>query len=72
MTTDMSTYRGMPAQVWSPPTPQLIKNARMLIIGYEADREALEAVLPPGLTPHSNNRVRASVSFAEFATPGLM
>ena len=30
----------------------------MLIVGYEADREVLEAALPPGLDPHPNNLVQ--------------
>ena len=58
---DMSVYRGMPPQMWSPPAPQLIKNARMIIIGYEAERAALEAVLPPGLTPHESNLVQMNM-----------
>lgn len=57
----MTTYRGMPPQIWAPPAPQLIRNARMLIVGYEARREALEAVLPPGLTPHPNNLVQMNM-----------
>ncbi len=44
-------YRGMPPTIWAPETPQLIRDARMLITGYEADRAALEEILPPGLTP---------------------
>ena len=36
--------------------PQLVTNAWMLIIGYEADPEAIKAVLPGGLEPHPNNR----------------
>lgn len=39
------------------PPPQLVTNAWMLIIGYEADPEAIKAVLPEGLEPHPNNRV---------------
>lgn len=54
-------YRGMPASVWTPPTPQLIKDARMIIIGYRADRDALRAVLPPGLSPHPNNLVQMNM-----------
>jgi len=59
---DTSTpYRGMPASVWTPPTPQLIRGARMLIIGYEANPEALKAVLPDGLKPHPNNLVQMNM-----------
>lgn len=58
--TSMS-YSGMPPNLWAPPTPQLIKNARMLIVGYQADREALQSVLPPGLTPHPNNLVQMNM-----------
>lgn len=39
------------------PAPQLVTNAWMFIIGYEADPEALKAFLPEGLEPHPNNRV---------------
>ena len=39
------------------PPPQLVTNAWMLIVGYEADPEAIKAVLPEGLEPHPNNRV---------------
>lgn len=60
MTTQMP-YLGMPPQVWAPPTPQLIKDARMIIIGYKADREALQEILPPGLTPHENNLVQMNM-----------
>lgn len=54
-------YRGMPATMWSPPAPQLIKDARMLIVGYEADPAALAAVLPPGLSPHPNHLVQMNM-----------
>lgn len=52
---------GMPATVWSPPAPQLIRGARMLITGYRADHYALAEVLPPGLTPHPNNTVQMNM-----------
>ena len=39
------------------PAPQLVTNAWMYIVGYEADPEALREVLPEGLEPHPNNRV---------------
>ena len=58
---DPTVYRGMPPTLWAPPTPQLIRNARMLIVGYEADPEALAEVLPPGLTPHPNNLVQMNM-----------
>lgn len=54
-------YRGMPASLWTPPTPQLIRGARMLIVGYEANPEALKAVLPEGLKPHPNNMVQMNM-----------
>lgn len=54
-------YRGMPPTIWAPETPQLIREARMLITGYEADRAALEEILPPGLTPHANNTVQMNM-----------
>jgi len=37
--------------------PQLVTNAWMFIIGYEADPKALKEILPEGLEPHPNNRV---------------
>lgn len=57
---DAGTYSGMPpgTQV---PTPQLIKDARMLIVGYEADKEVLEGALPPGLEPHPNNLIQMNM-----------
>ena len=39
------------------PAPQLVTNAWMFIIGYEADPKALKELLPEGLEPHPNNRV---------------
>ena len=50
-----------PPSVWSPPTPQLIKDARMLIIGYRADMNAIEEVLPEGLEPHPNGLVQMNM-----------
>lgn len=47
--------------VWSPPTPQLIKDARMLIIGYRADMNAIAEVLPDGLEPHPNGLVQMNM-----------
>jgi hypothetical protein len=57
---DPETYTGMPEGTYVSP-PQLIKNARMLIVGYEADPEVLESVLPPDLTPHPNNLVQMNM-----------
>jgi acetoacetate decarboxylase len=57
----MTIYRGMPPTMWAPPAPQLIRGARMLIVGYQADPEALAEVLPPGLTPHPNNLVQMNM-----------
>jgi acetoacetate decarboxylase len=51
----------MPPRKWFPPTPQLIKDAWMLIIGYKADPETLQAVLPPGLDPHPNSLVQMNM-----------
>ncbi len=56
-----TVYRGMPATLWAPPPPQLIRGARMLILGYQADPEALADVLPPGLRPHPNNLVQMNM-----------
>jgi hypothetical protein len=53
-------YTGMPDGTHIP-SPQLIKNARMLIVGYEADAEVLETVLPPGLDPHPNNLIQMNM-----------
>jgi len=39
------------------PPPQLVTNAWMFIIGYEADPKALKEFLPEGLEPHPNSRV---------------
>lgn len=33
----------------------------MIIVGYEADREALQEMLPPGLTPHPNNSIQMNM-----------
>ncbi|WP_226005605.1 acetoacetate decarboxylase family protein [Natrinema salinisoli] len=51
------TYTGMPEGTAVSP-PQLIKNARMLIVGYEADPDVLADALPPGLEPHPNTLVQ--------------
>jgi len=56
-----TAYRGMPPTLWAPPAPQLIRGARMLIVGYQADPDALAEVLPPGLTPHPNNLVQMNM-----------
>jgi acetoacetate decarboxylase len=57
----MSTYAGMPAGVWFLPTPQLLKDVRMIIVGYRADEDALRAVLPPGLEPHESRQVQMNM-----------
>ncbi|PCR89517.1 acetoacetate decarboxylase family protein [Natrinema ejinorense] len=54
------TYTGMPDGTAVSP-PQLIKDARMLIVGYEADPDVLEAALPPGLEPHPNTLVQLNM-----------
>lgn len=57
---DPKTYTGMPRgeQI---PAPQLVKNVRMLIVGYEADADVLAEALPPGLEPHPNNLVQMNM-----------
>lgn len=57
---DPETYTGMPPGT-AVPAPQLIKDARMLIVGYEADPDVLAAALPPGLEPHPNNLVQMNM-----------
>jgi acetoacetate decarboxylase len=54
-------YRGMSSTMWAPLTPQLLKNARVLVIGYRADVDALAAALPPGLEPHENGLVQLNM-----------
>jgi hypothetical protein len=55
-------YTGMPKGKWTiPPTPQLIKDAWMLIVGYKADPIALRELLPPGLEPHPNGLVQMNM-----------
>ena len=41
--------------------PQLIKSAPTLLVGYEADPDALRRVLPPELEPHPNNLVQMNM-----------
>lgn len=41
--------------------PQLIKNAPTLLVGYEADPDALREMLPPELEPHPNNLVQMNM-----------
>ena len=61
MTDFPMSYSGMLNNRWSPPAPQLIKNARMLVVGYKADREVLAAALPKGLNPHPNGLVQMNM-----------
>ncbi|OLZ41667.1 acetoacetate decarboxylase [Natrinema saccharevitans] len=58
--TDHDSPSGIPEGTTVSP-PQLIKNARMLIVGYEADPEVLEAALPPGLEPHPDGLVQMNM-----------
>jgi hypothetical protein len=51
----------MPEKVWTPPTPQLIKDARMMIVGYKSSLDAIREVLPPGLEPHPNGMVQMNM-----------
>ena len=46
---------------WEPPAPQLIRNARMMIIAYAADKEAIAQVLPPGLQASPNGIVQMNM-----------
>ncbi len=39
------------------PAPQLVTDAWMLLIGYEADPEVIRSLLPPGLEPHPNSMI---------------
>lgn len=48
---------GARAEQGTLPAPQLVTNAWLYIVGYEADPEALKEILPKGLKPHPNNRV---------------
>jgi acetoacetate decarboxylase len=57
---DPTTYEGMP-QGEQIPAPQLVKDSQALVIGYEADPEVLESVLPPGLEPHPNNQIQMNM-----------
>ena len=66
MSNHKDTFTKKLPSVWSPPTPQLIKDARMLIIGYRADMSAIEEVLPPGLEPHPNGLVQMNM----YEVPG--
>jgi acetoacetate decarboxylase len=59
-TLDPTTYSGM-GQGEQIPAPQLVKGARALVVGYEADPAVLESVLPPGLEPHPNNQVQMNM-----------
>ncbi len=54
-------YTGMPPRKWFPETPQLLKDVWMLIVRYRANRDALQAVLPPGLDPHPDSLVRMNM-----------
>lgn len=48
-------------KLWEPPTPQLICNAKVFIVGYKADPAALADHLPPGLKPHPNGLVQLNL-----------
>ncbi|WP_436901218.1 acetoacetate decarboxylase family protein [Halovenus halobia] len=60
-------YTGMPHGE-SIPAPQLVRDAQALVVGYEADPEVLEAMLPPGLEPHPNNLVQMNMYRVEDST----
>jgi acetoacetate decarboxylase len=57
---DPEAYTGMPSGERIP-APQLVKNVRMLIVGFEADADVLAEVLPPGLEPHPNNLIQMNM-----------
>jgi hypothetical protein len=61
MSNNNEPFVNKPPSVWSPPAPQLIKDARVLIIGYRADIEAIQEVLPPGLEAHPNGLVQMNM-----------
>lgn len=61
MSSSPHRYTGMPSNLWAPPSPQLIRGARMLIVGYRAASEALAEILPPGLEPHENGLVQMNM-----------
>lgn len=48
-------------KLWEPPTPQLIRGAKVFIVGYKADPVALADHLPPGLKPHPNGLVQMNL-----------
>ncbi|MEH6639339.1 MAG: acetoacetate decarboxylase family protein [Porticoccaceae bacterium] len=61
MSNDNEAVINSPPAMWSPPSPQLIKDARMLIIGYRADMKAIQEVLPSGLEAHPNGLVQMNM-----------
>ena len=68
---DKDIIKPRPA-VWSPPVPQLIKDARMIIICYRADIDAIQEVLPPGLEAHPDGLVQMNMyEVAAEHTSGL-
>ncbi len=66
-TPTQTRYTGMP-QGESIPAPQLVRDAQALVIGYDADPEVLEEMLPPGLEPHENNFVQMNMYRVEDST----
>jgi acetoacetate decarboxylase len=61
------SYTGMPPGE-SIPAPQLVRDAQALVVGYEADPEVLEAMLPQGLEPHPNNLIQMNMYRVEDST----
>lgn len=64
------TFILAPCLLWSgialsadaiPPEPQLVKDLWLLETFFEADPEAIKAVLPPGLKPHPSNTVAVNM-----------
>jgi len=56
----MTEYQGMPPNEFVP-APQILKNTRMIITGYEANPDVLEEAVPDPLEPHPNNRVQMNM-----------
>jgi hypothetical protein len=54
-------YGGMTGGAWAPPTPQLLKDVWMLIVGYKAEGHVLRDLLPPGLEPHPSGLIQMNM-----------
>ena len=67
MTEHEHSYTGMPPGE-SIPAPQLVRDAQALVVGYEANPDVLEEMLPPGLEPHPNNLIQMNMYRVEDST----